>query len=403
LVVFGFNDWPEWKHGGFRTRSAITTLKLSERSDIGRVLVVGSASSVWANALRAVGQAVGREPRAGTAVISRVEQRVAEKVWTLGQARMIPREDGHEAAYRMNGVVHDDALRRRIRAAVERLGMRDVVLWVANPLMAKHIGTLGESLSVFDAIDDWSKHPQKVAMRQSVLAGYETVRERADVVFTVSRDLASRLGHGRDGVRWIPNGVDIGRFESLTGVPDELAGLPTPILGYVGTLQERVDVDMLLAAARQFAGASLVLVGPMVSPAHFSRLSGLPNVHLLGAQPGHRVPQLIGAFDVCLLPHVDDAFTRSMDPMKLYEYLAAGKPVVASGPVSESVRGLVRHADDSETFVSALRDAVGEDDAAAQLCRREFARSRSWDGVVDEMVAELRTAMGRRQGSAGLA
>ena len=390
LIVFGFNDWHEWAGNGFHTRSAITSLKLSSHPDVERMLVVSAPSSIGINAVRSLRSVRGRSPRPGTTLRPTAVQRVATNVWAMDHSRLLPREDSYPSAYRVNGAVHDQLLRRRIKSTAADLGMRDPVLWIANPLMAKHLGLLGERLSVFDAIDDWSVHPQKRRMNRPILEGYEVVRRRADVVFAVSRDLCDRLGSGRDDVHWIPNGVEVERFECDVKVSHEPANMRSPRIGYVGTLQERLDVDMLFALVRRMPDASILLAGPLVAPQHFEELQGRPNVHFLGRQPSELVPNLIESFDVCILPHADNAFTRSMDPMKLYEYLAAGKPVVASGPVGGVPVDLLYHATDPEGFASAVERAVQEEDAGLVARRREFARSRSWDRVVAEMVGIVR-------------
>jgi glycosyltransferase involved in cell wall biosynthesis len=271
--------------------------------------------------------------------------------------------------------------------------MSEPVLWSSNPLMTKHFGLLGERLSVFDAVDDWSEHPQKARMRRPILDGYQTARQRATVIFTVSKALADRLGVSRDNVHWLPNGVEIERFSGDTAPPSSMASLPGPVLGYVGTLQERVDVEMLLAVAKRMPHASVALVGPIVSPAHFQRLKTLKNVHFLGAKSAAEVPAFVEAFDVCLMPHVDNNFTRSMDPMKLYEYLAAGKPVVVSGPLDPALSGVVRHAWDPDGFAAAVEQSLTAHDTNGPTERRAYAQSHSWDCVVEEMVSTIKLAL----------
>jgi teichuronic acid biosynthesis glycosyltransferase TuaH len=388
LIVFGFNDWHEWVENGFCTRSAITTLRLSRHPRIEKVLVVSSPSSIWINALRTVRAGAG-QAHSGTTLRPFAVQQVASSVWVLDHARLMPREDTYPALYAANGWLHDGSLRRSVMRAADRLGMHRPVLWVANPLMAKHIGRLGESLSVFDAIDDWSAHPQKSRMRRPILEGYDAVRTRADIIFTVSADLAERLGMGRGGVHRVPNGVDAGRFERPATVPSEIEHLPAPRVGYVGTLQERVDTRMIAATARRLPTASIILAGPVTAPAHFESLRGLANVHFLGPWPSARVPDLVNSLDVCLLPHEAGAFTRSMDPMKTYEYLAAGKPVVASGPMDAALGEFVHHAPSPEAFARAVEHAASENDPDLAERRRGYARSRSWDRVVQEMVSTM--------------
>jgi glycosyltransferase involved in cell wall biosynthesis len=270
--------------------------------------------------------------------------------------------------------------------------MRDWVLWVSDPLMAKHYGTLGEGVRVFDAIDDWAAHPENRRMRPCIEDGYARVVRDADVVFTVARSLAERLGSEREGVSWQPNAVDADRFADCGDPPPELRSLPRPLLGYVGVLQERIDVPALAALAKAMPQASIVLVGPVRSPKHLAPLHGFSNVHFMGERPASQIPAIVGGFDVALVPHVDDALTRSMDPLKVYEYLAAGKPVVASGlaPMDMPAEFVLR-ADGPVEFVSRVREAL-EPQMAYQDCREArvgYARGCSWDSRVAAMLEEI--------------
>ena len=386
--MFGFNDWPQWEAGGFRTRAGAIAKVLSEHPRIGHLLVVSTPHSFAMNLVRSArGSAAGLRAAPTTLRFSEL-RRLTPKVAVLDHSRLLPREACHEAVYRTNGALHDRTLRSSVRRACRDLGMGDFVLWVGDPLMTKHLGRLAESVSVFDAIDDWSAHPENHAMRGSITQGYDRARAKADIIFTVSRALQERLG-GRDRVFWEPNGVDVSRFEGKRRVPDELADLPRPILGYVGVIQERLDVDGLLRLAQEVPEASIVLVGPVLSEDHVRPLRHCSSVHFLGERASSVVPDYIHQFDVCLVPHVVDELTRSMDPLKVYEYLAAGKPVVATGVADMSIPpGLVCTEPPSGDLAGAVRSALAESAGNGSLsqARRDFARSRSWVSRVDEML-----------------
>jgi teichuronic acid biosynthesis glycosyltransferase TuaH len=404
VVMFGFNDWQQWEAGGFRTRCGAIARALAADPDVGRLLVVSTPHSLGMNAIRAARGRLGGPTDPRTQLRPFALRRVAPKVVTADHTRLLPREGSARASYLVNGALHDQGLRREILRSCGELGMRDWVLWVADPLMAKHIGRVGESLSVFDAIDDWTAHPEKRSMRACSERGYAIAQERADVIFTVSRSLRERLGASREAVYWQPNGVDASRFDGEFAMPIDLAGMRRPILGYVGVIQERLDVDLVSALARALPDASIVLVGPVGASRHVEALREIANVHLLGERHADDVPAYVAAFDVCLVPHVDDALTRSMDPLKVYEYLAAGKPVVASGLADMDVApGLVLRCRDAEGFISGVRSFVSGgasgNDSVEVRARREFARSRCWRSRLDGMLEVIR-GISAAQGSA---
>ena len=329
-----------------------------------------------------------------------VPRRIDERTYVLDHTRLLPRDEAYEITHRVNGRLHDQRLRGAIRDAVRQLGMSEFVLWVANPLMSKHIGRLGEAVSVFDAIDDWSQHPQRRWMHKSVAEGYARAQSEADLIFTVSEALEERLSKGRGGVYWQPNGVDAERFAGAHDCPLDLASLPRPLVGYVGCLQQRIDVPLIEQLAGAMPEASIVLIGPVMTPRYFEPLAGLGNVHLMGSRGPDLVPSYIGAFDVCIVPHIDNAFTRSMDPLKVYEYLAAGKPIVAQGVAyMGEPAGLVVRATSAAEFVSAVRDSAYERDSRTEE-RVAFAQSRSWRRRLEEMASIIAEHVEEVPGSA---
>ncbi len=151
-----------------------------------------------------------------------------------------------------------------------------------------------------------------------------------------------------------------------------------PRIGYAGALNEKIDFDLLAHVAQARPEWQLVLVGAPDLTAHPHKadaLQRLPNVHWLGRQPASQVPGAIASMDVCLLPYARNAWTANIDSLKLYEYLACGKPVVSSDvPAARAFAHLVRIADGPETFVAAIEAALP--DNAPEVSRRAPGRRR---------------------------
>lgn len=261
------------------------------------------------------------------------------------------------------------ALREVLPASPDR---RRVVV-ATTPVWAPMLPAVrGYARVGFDAYDDWRALPAVSNIAARVTAGYDVARA-ADAVTFGSPQLAARLSAdmGLHGVV-IGNGVDVDAFRSPRVTP---ATVPTdPFAVYVGTVQERVDLDLLVATSTVMP---TVVAGPIEAPVRH-RLEE-DGVVCLGAVPPGQVPGLLSRATVGLVPHVVDALTTSMDPLKVYEYRAAGLPVVATAVAGSDVDG-VDVVTDTTTWTDAVRKAAAHgritptwlpdwDDIAAELFR----------------------------------
>ena len=157
------------------------------------------------------------------------------------------------------------------------------------------------------------------------------------------------------------------------------------MLGYTGTIHpDRVDVALVEAIAKCLPQGTVALVGPNLLPAvEQERLAQCGNVVLTGPVPYQQVPEYMRAFDISITPHRRTPFTESLNPIKLWEYLAAGKPIVSTDVAGfRDYPALVRLANDAESFVRAACEAQEEDPACAEA-RRAVARRHSWESRLD--------------------
>ncbi|MBV9545300.1 MAG: glycosyltransferase, partial [Chloroflexi bacterium] len=188
----------------------------------------------------------------------------------------------------------------------------------------------------------------------------------------------------------VPNGVDAAHFAAPAEPADELRSLPRPVLGFVGGLAQWVDLDLLAQVARARPDATIVLVGPVSTDV--SPLVGLPNVRVLGPRPYVDVPRFLAAMDVALIPFVNDAVTYHADPIKAYEYLAAGVPIVATDlPALRRLRPLVRLAETPSEFLSQIEAALAEGREPARAARQAEAAHHDWScrfATVERLLLE---------------
>lgn len=209
----------------------------------------------------------------------------------------------------------------------------------------------------------------------------ERLLEESDLVVVTSRPLLERIRPLRPDALRLPNAADLERFATLP--PREtspLAKLPRPVVGYYGAIAAWFDVDALALAAGRRRGWSFVLIG-RTGGVELSRLDALPNVHRIGEVPYEKLPDYLTAFDVCTIPFQRTSLTEATNPVKLYEYLATGKPVVTRRlPEIEPFSDVVELYDRPEDFDAALERALAPrpDEEALAARRRQLARENTW-------------------------
>jgi len=229
---------------------------------------------------------------------------------------------------RVLGPAADHSLGRQVDRAASRLGLVDPLVWVNDALYADYALGTGWP-TVYDVTDDWLLAPLPPRQEARLRADDEQLLERSGAVVVCSPDLARTRG-ARRPVDLIPNGVDVDLFRTPQARPAELP--PSPVAVYVGTLhEERVDVPLLVEVARSRPDLQVAVVGPdSLGPASHEALAAEPSVHLLGPVPYDRVPAFLQHADVVVVPHRVNPFTESLDPIKAYECLAAGRPTVST-------------------------------------------------------------------------
>jgi glycosyltransferase involved in cell wall biosynthesis len=269
----------------------------------------------------------------------------------------------------------------RLRRWVEKLGFRDYILWIATPWAAHLAGYLDPMLVCYDCMDNVPAFFPPGRQRALVRDLEQWLIAHADVVFASAKELYDACRTLNPEVHIVGNGVWTAEYAHAQPAP-ALECLPRPVLGYIGWIGSWVDQAVIALLAERFTTGSLVVVGPV--HADISQLRGYPNVHFVGRKPHAEIPAYIQGFDVCLIPFVIDELATAVDPVKFYEYCAAGKPVVASAlPELERYRDLCYLAESPTAFVSRVEEALAEtkDSKLSKSLpqrRRALASEKSW-------------------------
>jgi len=263
-----------------------------------------------------------------------------------------------------------------------------VVQWFYTPMPAPvMLGAFNEVAVVYDCMDELAQFrfaPSDIGAREQLLLA------QADVVFTGGYRLFESKKRYHGNTHFFGCGVDARHFGSArlpeTEVPADAAGLPYPVFGYFGVIDERLDYSLIGALASARPDATVLMVGPLakVDP---RELPQAKNIHWLGQRDYADLPRYVKAFDVCLMPFALNEATQFINPTKTLEYMAAGKPIVSTA-VADVVRNfspIVRVATDSDEFVRAVSDAAAEPDESLIAAGLKKAAASTWEAIVERM------------------
>jgi UDP-galactopyranose mutase len=284
-------------------------------------------------------------------------------------------------------------MRRALDTAAARDGWDAVIF--NDPRWGRLASRLPAKMRIFDCMDDLTATAPSAEwaarMEQQAL-------QAANRVWTGTASLADRLHGAHPCVRFVPCGVDVERFAAPAPAAIQAArrDLPPgdgPLAGYFGVLNERVDMRRI-EALLESGPWRVLLIGPATSRA--PQLPSTPRLRYLGPRPYAELPGYLAHFDLALIPYDTTGPHRFLYPVKALEYLAAAKPVLTT-PLPDVVRFLgdfVELADAPADWAAAGRRLMNAEELAMAQTRaargQAYARSRSWDAMVDEMEGDLR-------------
>ena len=297
---------------------------------------------------------------------------------------------GSRIARAINARLYQVTLRRELR----RLGLSSApLMWTYLPHIAPLIRDMPRRLLIYHCVDRWSEFEDYDGALMNRLEA-ELCRT-ADLVFASAEDLADRCRAYSENVHYLPHGVDYAHFARALekgAVPADLAAIPEPRVGFFGLIHEWVDVELIRALAERLP-YSFVLIGESKAP--LDALRGINNVFHLGRRPYESLPDYCRGFRAAIVPFRRTALTRSVNPIKLREYAAAGLPVVSTD-LPEVVRcgDIATCASDVAPWVAALQAAVERGgDGVERRKQSERVRGQDWSELSRRM-ADLVAAAG---------
>jgi glycosyltransferase involved in cell wall biosynthesis len=292
---------------------------------------------------------------------------------------------------------------RVVRDFLKRESIVDPIIWVYHPGFGEAALSLPRKLLVYDCVDEYTAFPIFKRCKAWIASRERTLCENADLVFTTAPALYERKRvYNPAGTHYVHNVGDADHFkralDSRTQVPADLAALPKPVIGFVGAVSNyKLNIDWLLRLARDRPHYQLALIGPIgaADPStNVSALRALPNVHVLGARPYGELPGYLKGCDVAVIPYRLNEYTESVFPIKFFEYLATGKPVVVSRlPALEGFLDAVQVADDEDSFVLECDRALASGGSGSEQ-RVALADANSWSKRVSDLMQLIEEKLG---------
>lgn len=287
-----------------------------------------------------------------------------------------------------------------MKRAMKKLGFRGSVLIIFAYNADSIVGRFDEEISVYFCNDAFDKLYTRESLRRKIAALEQRLIKKVDAVITVSEKLTEEKSPFAKKITTIHHGVDYQLFEDVLrsgAIPAEFAKMQRPVIGYSGVIRHIIDLDLLDYAAAQRPNWSIVIVGPVTESGkrYYEKVEELKkrkNVYFLGSKPSDDVPRYINQFDVCVLPYtLEEVSTYYAAPLKFYEYLAAGKPVVSTVGPRDLEEFIVLNATTKENFVEAIGRASTMMFVEYVAKRKEVARRNSWQERVNAIAEFLST------------
>jgi glycosyltransferase involved in cell wall biosynthesis len=287
-----------------------------------------------------------------------------------------------------------ELLRIQVKRAMQKLHFKRPISWSFLPASAPVSGTLGEEFVVYHCVDEFSAFSDTNGRHIAELE--ERLLRTANLVITSAERLRENKAKVNPRTVLVRHGVDFQHFvkacDPATEIPEDIAKLPRPIIGFFGLMADWVDQEAMIATAKAHPEGSVVVIGKVAPDCDVSAMKAVPNIHFLGRKPYASLPGYCRAFDVALNPFKVNELTLNANPLKVREYLAAGLPVVSTDIPEVRKVGLCKLATSTEEFVRKVDECLEEGSGP----RRERAQRifhESWDARVEEIRGFVGEAM----------
>jgi len=279
---------------------------------------------------------------------------------------------------------------------------RRPIIWLSRPDMLDYLGMLRKKLTIYHVVDEYRGYGSQPNEQRTDVAPKEIeMLKRVDAAIVVTPTLLQLKSPYNPNTFLVPNAVDYASYASSDAqVPVDIADIHGPIIGYTGLIAARLDLQLLIEAAIARPDWSYVFVGSVNDnkcAEQIKQLRDLPNVHFLGQKPVDETPQYVKNFDVCTIPYVTNLRAQHASPLKVYEYAAAAKPIVATDfSAARTFDGHILIIRNTKEFINACEEALRIDPNSTEILgNREFAARNTWDHRVSQVSDIVRNCLNK--------
>ena len=265
---------------------------------------------------------------------------------------------------------------------------KNTILWLfpPHPYLEKLIRIIPHIFSITHVVDDFSKLGNDFWLYDYAISQYPRLGEISNFLIVNSEQNYEKFSQQSPNCFLFENAVD---SFFINNEPTKIIKNTKPKIGYVGWITERTDLQLIEYLAKKRPDWTIVVAGPQYSKISQELLS-IKNIFFTGQVPYKEVPTLIRSFDVCIIPHKDNDYSRSMSPLKLYQYLASGVPIVSTNVAGISeYKTCVQIANNYDEFVSAIDYVIKNDTIDNSLERINIARKQTWDIRTQEILSAV--------------
>lgn len=318
-------------------------------------------------------------------------RRVSERMWQL----TLPQIPFHGLRWVrwLNATLGGFSCRRAMR----RAGLRAPILWFMTPHVQHLTGKLGERFVVYYCVDDWAAMPD-VDGRAISQMDYELTK-KAGQLFVTARHLLNLKKDLNPTATYSPHGVDFELFRKAADGSLPIArgarDLRHPIIGFFGLIDTWFDSDLLAETITARPDWTFLLIGRVAT--NIDILRSAPNVRIVGTQPYQTLPDWARCFDVAIIPFRRNRLVMSVNPLKLREYLATGKPVVSTWmPEVEQFSEYIGVANDAQSFIEQIENALSQQSPEQERARMRAVAAQSWEARTEQALAQVRQQLRQR-------